>query len=258
MAHNVARRIEEEADRKGLEGERRKQYIGGAWDRVLHGEQRRTAERERPDYKALQALGMAVSEIRYPKSTGKLRHKGHVVHFRSGKSWYELPEQEYNRLVREGKRAQRDDQRRQAEYAKGEKVFARDLARLEKEEERERRRAERAERHKLSAQQAEEQTYRRLKRAEYRAVLHYIQQQGGIIRGKVQANGRDVERGEYNALPGNVKRNKLRQGRGGLQVDVMAQQLNEHMPWLFPEGTSREVYDFFDKHRVQRMHGQAA
>ena len=40
MARTLQGRLEEEADKKGLEGERRKQYIGGAWNRIKGKDER--------------------------------------------------------------------------------------------------------------------------------------------------------------------------------------------------------------------------
>lgn len=250
MARSVERAINAEADRKGLTGTRREHYIGGAWDRVRHGAERRDAFRRSDDAQALAALGMNVQAVRSPRS------KRGAVYFQESGKWYELPNSEYRGLVKEGRAALKEQRREREEYERGRRIYERELARMTREDAREARREQQRQAQLARSRDQEDRLYRRMKRAEHAEVLHRIKELGGIKR-QVTQSGVESERGEYEQLPKHVRHTRSSR-REGVTADEAAAVLHEDMPWLFTDSTSRVLYDYFEGHNVRRMHGHAA
>jgi hypothetical protein len=208
MARNVEAQLEAEADRKGLEGEARRQYIGGAWNRIRAGERRRAWWRHTDEYQALGALVGTIDDMRTAEG------RPDRVYIRQQGTWYELPHEEYDYLVREG----------------------RALLKMErKARQREAREAE-AQRRALQA----------VRRAEYAEVLTILRGAGGIRLERSRVTGAARDRGEYERLPATV-----RHRAGLLTLDTAATAIDQHMPWLQIR-TGDDLVQYFEQMRTWR------
>lgn len=237
VARNIQSELEAAADKKGLSGDARKAYIGGAWQNITHGRERRTLFRSSSEHTYLSSVVGTVHDVRRPKS-----RPGKVV-FRQGKKWYELPNAEFSRLVRAGKQIHREEEKEQ-------KAIARYYKALEQEKAQEDRQQKRAARQAESEKRQQERMVREMERAEHSEVLSLIREAGGIRRYTRLSNGKEPEQGEYNTLPTHV-RARVRRGawdKRGLTMDEVAMKVGEHMPWLRLE-TGSDVVAYFDRHR---------
>lgn len=232
MARNLQTQLEAEAERKGLHGEHKTAWIGGAWHAITNG----GAIGSEDERKHLAAVVGAVHDVRKG-------HRGAVV-FRQGEKWYELPRGEWRNLVRAGREIAREEQKEQRAIAAYEKALAR-------EKDKEKRDQARAVRHAEAEAKAQQRIVRETERAEHAEVLRLIREAGGIRRySKASHNGKEAERGEYNMLPHHV-RARVRRGAwdsAGITMDEAAMKLAHHMPWLRLE-TGSDLVDYFGRHR---------
>ena len=222
MARNVQAHLEAEADKKGLTGDQRKAYIGGAWARIKHHEGGRSREwwRDSREYAALSALVGPVEEIKTVKG------KRDTVYFRQGDEWYELPQAEYFRLSHEGRALLREQERE-----------ARDEKRRERSAERER--------------EYQQKQLEGLERAQYREVLDILRERGGVKPSVSRQSGKERDASEYRMLPSSV-----RNTRGRLTMDEAATEINQHMPWLHLD-TPDDLVQFFERTGTKRREDQA-
>lgn len=242
MARHLRPQLEAEAERKGLSGAQKEAYVGGAYQRITHGQERRSFWVQSAERGYLARIVGDVHELRQPKS-----RPGTVV-FRQGQKWYELPLREYMGLVKAGKAEVAHEERerkREAARARREEAAIRLFYR---EEAADRKRAEALE--KRAARWAEKQreldqrTLRAGHREEYSEVVKLVRSLGGVKleRSGVSGKARDV--GEYKRLPSTV----LARSGQGRTPDYVRETIHEHMPWLKLE-TLTDFYDYFDRER---------
>ncbi len=243
MARNVQAELEHEADKKGLSGERRASYIGGAWQRITQSAERRDAWRHSEEYRLLAATIGPVEGLRQPKNDPDR------VYFRQGAKWYALPAKEYQALIKAAREEERERQKAAREYERGRKVYERELARAEKSEARERQLKEKRDQAEAAAQQ---RAVRAVERAEYQDVLNIIRRAGGIRRVRSAATGRERDKSEYDTLPRSVRQRRVlgfaTARDRGLTLDEAATEVHQHMPWLKLE-TPDALIEFFGRHR---------
>lgn len=269
MARNLQAKLEAEADKKGLTGERRKAYIGGAWQRI-RGVHERSRFRDSEEQKHLSRYFGTVHEVREHKTRGS-------VIIRQGKEYYELPRGEYQRLIAAGREAYVHDSKTvrqiEREDAREKRKTDRELARIKHAQERARARNERRaialyerelaaekreaqreerkrEKQKAAYEAAQERDIARFEREQDADVRAIIRQGGGIRPTYDQATRRMRDAGEYRALPASVKSK-----RGRLTMDDAAREINDQMPWLHIE-TPQDLQDYFagrTERRYQKM-----
>lgn len=181
MARNLQAKLEAEADAKGLEGEERQRYIGGAWQHI-RGKEQRSAFRQSDEAKHLSRYFGTVHEVREHKKRG-------TVILRQGREHYELPRGEYERLVKAGREAYvldheanrrilAADRREREETARQLAQVRRERERAQARYEREQQRAEAAQRraqarHDKAAAQAAARAQAKAQREEARAIAFY-------------------------------------------------------------------------------------
>jgi hypothetical protein len=238
MARDLERKLEADADRKGLTGERRKRYIGGAWNRI-RGKEARSRWRYSDDSRRLGRFFGEIHDLREIK-----RRPGEIA-FRQGERWYHLPKREYHALnmaaieaehreAKEAKQQEREATRERAAIADYERALA-------QEQKAEQRRARRQE----QAAAAEQRIVRKFERSQYSDVRAVIRAGGGI-RPTYDTTGKQRDRGEYLALPADVRR------KGGrLTMDDAARDINAEMPWLGIE-TPNDLQNFFSRQTDRR------
>jgi hypothetical protein len=241
MARHLRRSLEAEADRKGLTGAEKEAYVGGAYQRITHGGERREWWQGHEDRKHLSKLVGEVHELHYSKA------RPNVVVFRQGRSFYELPLDEYHGLVKEGRRLTREDEKAQKAEARHRRkedaairLYQRELDREQKAEAVRLARAERAEKR---AQEASQAALRAVHRAEYREVVAILKASGGVRVEKSSHSGEKHEASEYARLPSTI-----RNSRGRLTPDYAREAIMEHMPWLKLD-TPADFFDYFDRER---------
>lgn len=247
MARNIQPQLEAEATHKGLTGEERARYIGGAWQHIREG----TPHRNEADRRHLSRAVGEVHEIRHVRQR-------HSVAFRQGEKWYELPRREFHELVSAGREEEERARRAAAEYERGRRVYERELARGTREEERQRKREAREGELRGKREAREREAMQRqltaVRRAAAADVARIIRERGGIRATFDKTTGRQRDRGEYATLPARL-RASTRQGAHdalrGLSLDDAAREVHTHMPWLGIEGP-RELLDYLDNTRTHR------
>lgn len=167
-------------------------------------------------------LGMEVKHAHEHKS-----HAGFTL-FKSGPDWFEVPTAVFKRYAAKGKLLQGEEaklaraQKRHDEQ--GEKVYLRELARLQAEDERAAVRARHNE--EQERVKAERQRARDLRRheasgaAQYREVVRHIRASGGIRPNRADSRGKIPELEEWRDLPASVKTRK-----GGQALDDIAAEV---------------------------------
>lgn len=252
MTRNVQAELEHEADRKGLHGERRERYIGGAWQHIKHPrDTRRAWWRSGDDEAALSAVFGEIHDVHTPRS-----RRDKVV-FRQGDQHYEMPESEYRQLVKAGRAELKQRQREEAAEKKRrafEEKEARRITRLEELDRiRDERRAHAAERAAEREARRQERISRQIEEAEYRDVLSILRRAGGVKRYAKDSTGKEAERGEYNLLPEHVRhrRGRIGQDAGGVNMDEAAMVVSQHIPWLRLE-TGADLVSYFDRRQTRR------
>lgn len=256
MARELQAKLEDDADRKGLSGEERQRYIGGAWNRIK-GREARSRWRYSDDAQRLARFYGPIHDLR------ELRGRPGEIAFRQGATWYHLPREEYHALNLAALEAERHEglstRQREREEARETRDTERQLRTLRAD----RRAADQAERERATLRAQEERTAQRSERAEaaerdaqrrqarlfertqYSDVLAIIRQGGGI-RPSVTQQGAEYEGSEYRALPSHVRR---RSGR--LTMDDAARNINAQMPWLGIE-TPSDLQEFFSRQTERR------
>ncbi len=239
MARALQGHLEEEADRKGLSGEAKRQYVGGAWNRIK-GREQRSRWRHSQESELLGRHFGTVHEMR------EYRDPRRGVVFRQGQTWYHLPRQEYHALVDAAERDERDTQQAQALIERERAKDARSKATEQQKQEREARRQERAQQ---ATEQQAQRDVQRFERVQYGEVVNILKRSGGIRPfKKLAATGKGHMRGEYEALPSTV-----RSSRGRLDMDEAAAAIHEEIPWLKID-TPDDLVQFFERHRDYRRH----
>lgn len=236
MARSLQGRLEEEADKKGLSGEARKQYIGGAWNHIK-GKEHRSWWRHSREAELLGKHFGTIHELRE-------RERGKGVAFRQGQRWFQLPSKEYHNLLVAAEQDERDTQRAQSLITRERAREARRRGTEQQKQERERQRQERA----IKAAEAQQQKdLRRFEREQYSDVVRVLKHSGGIRPFKTEgAQGKRYMTGEYRDLPSTVRSSK-----GRLDMDHAAEAIREEMPWLKID-TPDDLAKFFDRHRTYR------
>ncbi len=238
MARDLQRKLEAEADQKGLHGERRKRYIGGAWNRIK-GPEARSRWRYSGDAKRLERFYGTIHDFR------EIKGRPGEIAFRQSSTWFHLPKAEYHALnmaALEAEHREAKEAKRQAREAARERRAIADYEHaLAQEQRAEQRRARREE----QAAAAEQRIVRQFERSQYSDVRAIIRQGGGI-RPTYDLTGAQRDRGEYRALPADVRRKS-----GRLTMDTAASSINEQMPHLGIE-TPGDLQDFFSRQTDRR------
>ena len=244
MARSLQGHLEDEADRKGLTGDARKQYIGGAWNRIK-GKEERSRWRHSQESALLARHFGTIHEMR------EYRDPRRGVVFRQGQKWYHLPKAEYRNLVYYAEQDERETQAAQALIAR---ERAKDERRKLAEQQKQEREAKRQARARQIAQEQEQRAVQRFEREQYRDVVSILKRSGGIRPFTTEgARGKRYMTGEYQSLPSMV-----RSHRGRLDMDQAAEAIREEMPWLQID-TSDDLVQFFERHRdYRRHHGRLA
>lgn len=181
------------------------------------------------DHDALRRVVGDVSDVhthdKHPRS----------VMMRQGGKWYELPKAEYKSLVRAGREMARDEERERKARDRARKLIEAERGKASRQAERERQQAERY----RAMQERQAAAVARAERAE---VVKIIKRAGGI-----RPNPSGVGRGEYAALPADVRRRNGRVTMDQARADVM-----DEMPWLNPHD-EYALTDFFERSRMQRV-----
>lgn len=252
MTRNVQAELEHEADKKGLSGERRAAYIGGAWQHIKHPKDTRRAWwRSGDDEQALAAVFGPIEDVHTPRA-----RRDKVV-FRQNGQYFELPEGEYRQLVKAGRAELKQRAREEKAEQKRRAFEEKEAKRIHKLEEldriRDERRAQAAERAAEREAKRQERISRQIEEAEYRDVLSILRRAGGVKRYAKDSAGREAERGEYNMLPEHVRhrRSRIGQDAGGVSMDEAAQIVTQHIPWLKIE-TGADLVSFFDRRQTRR------
>jgi hypothetical protein len=260
MARDLQRKFEESADKKGLEGEERKRYIGGAWQHVRSPEHRSYWRYSRDQ----QLMERHFGQI---SSVHELKDKPGEIAFKQDGRTYHMSKGEYHELamaaLEDERREKLTDKQRAREDAREAREIERLLRKAHKENrESERRRLEaeatqkKRERREAQEAESEQRQLRTFERAQYSDVLDIIRHSGGIKRSISAASGQEYNRGEYEALPRSVRAKS--DSRRGLTLDEAASEVSDQMPWLDIE-TPRDLLDFFDRARTYRYaHMRAA
>jgi hypothetical protein len=244
MSRSLQGHLEEEADRKGLTGEAKKQYVGGAWNRI-RGKDERSRWRHSRESELLSKHFGTIHEMREYKDPRQ------GVVFRQGGTWYHMPRAEYHTLVDAAERDERDKEWAQALIQREREQDARRKATEQQKQEREAQRQARAQR--LAEEQAQREL-QRFERVQYGEVVSILKRSGGIQPfKKLAATGKGYMRDEYEALPSTV-----RSAKGRLDMDEAAAAIHEEIPWLKIE-TPDDLVQYFERHRdYRRHHGRLA
>lgn len=221
MAVRIEERLEHEADEKNLAGDKRKAWIGGAWNRI-RGKEHRSSWRHSEESKLLSRYFGPVHDVRQRAVSRSglqvaKRDRDHVV-IRQGRQWFDMPKSEYTNLIK----ASRQEAKREAKEA-------RDAASKERME--------------AKFREQQERDMRRMEREQYSDVVAIIKHSGGI-RPSVSHQGTKYDRGEYDTLPSTV-----RSSAGRLTMDDAARNINAQMPWLHID-TIDDLVQYFDRHRT--------
>ena len=192
MARRLQAQFEAEAERKGLSGDAKRAYVGGAWQRVEHPE-RRQREWWR-DEQEVARIGRFFGDI---EDVMTLRGRRDHVQFKQHGHWFEVPASEYFYLMSQ----------------------ARELEREERREGKNDERLRRLQQKQLHA----------MHRAEYHDVVSIIRSAGGV-KLRSTAQGHVYDKGEYDRLPSTVKAS--RKSERGLTPDQAREAVAQHMPWL--------------------------
>jgi hypothetical protein len=260
MARDLQAKFEESADKKGLEGEERERYIGGAWQRVRSPEHRSYWRYSR-DQQLLERHFGRISSVH------EVEGKPGEIAFKQDGRTYHMGKAEYHGLAMAALEDERREQLTEKQRAREDAREAREIERLlrkahkeNRESERQRLEAEAAQkkRERREAQEAdsEQRQLRAFERVQYADVLAIIRQGGGIKRSISSSTGREYDRGEYETLPRSVRAKA--ESRRGLTLDEAASAVNDQMPHLGVE-TPRDLLDFFDRARTYRFaHMRAA
>jgi hypothetical protein len=255
MARDLQRKLEDDADKKGLHGEARERYIGGAWNRI-RGVEHRSRWRYSEDSRLLERFYGPIHDFR------ELRGRPGEIAFRQGQTWYHLPAREYDSLVLAAADAARrerlTEKQREREDARERRQIERQLRRVraeQREAERVRLHAEReqreAERQEAATAELQQRELREFERQQYRDVLGIIRARGGIRRSYGAMSGQEYDRGEYKIVPRSI-RAKARSRRGeGLSLDDVAREVSDQIPWLEID-TPRDLLDYFERQRERR------
>lgn len=181
MARDLEAKLEHEADAKGLTGEEKQRYIGGAW-RNIREREHRSQWRDTEEYRHLSRYFGTVHDVREHATRGS-------VTIRQGRQWYELPKGEYTRLIhaareayvhdnatnkrildadeRERRQIQRQIEQTRRERAQAQQRLEREQARAEAARQRAQARQDKA------AARAAAEAEARAKREEARAIAFY-------------------------------------------------------------------------------------
>ena len=168
MARRLQAQFEAEAERKGLTGDAKRAYVGGAWQRVEHPE-RRQREWWR-DERETERIGRFFGEV---EDVMTLRGRRDRVQFKQHGHWFEMPASEYFYLMSQAREFERDERRE----AKNDE------------------RLRRVQQKQLHA----------MRRAEYSDVLSIIRERGGIKPFKQDTTGKRYMTSEYKMLPSTVR-----------------------------------------------------
>jgi len=253
MARDLQAKFEESADKKGLEGEERERYIGGAWQRVRSPEHRSYWRYSR-DQQLLERHFGRISSVH------EVEGKPGEIAFKQDGRTYHMGKAEYHELAMAALEDERREKLTEKQRARENAREAREIERLlrkahkeNRESERQRLEAEAAEkkRERREAQEVEteQRQLRAFERAQYSDVLTIIRHGGGIKRSISGATGKQYDKGEYETLPRSVRAKE--NSRRSLTLDEAASEVSDQMPWLEIE-TPRDLLDYFDRARTYR------